>query len=129
MALPALAMLGLQLGGTAALGAGQSYLANRAGKRQQKRMDEQAAQNKLISSFSKNAQPQQMAAQQGPTAAQRVLADPLTKQLMAGLIGKIGGGALPTTSAPSGLSNPALLQQAPAPSYSTDIGSFTPRFK
>jgi len=129
MPLPQLAMLGLQLGGTAALGAGQSYLANRAGKRQQKRMDEQAAQNKLISSFSKNAQPQQMAAQQGPTAAQRVLADPLTKQLMAGLIGKIGGGALPTTSAPSGLSNPALLQQAPAPSYSTDIGSFTPRFK
>jgi len=124
-----LAMMGLQLAGSAALGAGQSYLANRAGKRQQQRMDEEAAQNKLISSFSKNAQPQQMAAQQGPTAAQRALADPLTKQLMAGLIGKIGGGALPTTSAPSGLSNPALLQQAPAPSYSTDIGSFTPRFK
>jgi len=124
-----LAMMGLQLAGSAALGAGQSYLANRAGKRQQQRMDEEAAQNKLISSFSKNAQPQQMAAQQGPTAAQRALADPLTKQLIAGLIGKIGGGALPTTSAPSGLSNPALLQQAPAPSYSTDIGSFTPRFK
>ncbi len=93
MPLPQLAMLGLQLGGTAALGAGQSYLANRAGKRQQKRMDEQAAQNKLISSFNKNAQPQQMAAQQGPTAAQRVLADPLTKQLIAGLINK-GVGAL-----------------------------------
>jgi hypothetical protein len=124
-----LAMMGLQLAGSAALGAGQSYLANRAGKRQQQRMDEEAAQNKLISSFNKNAQPQQMAAQQGPTAAQRALADPLTKQLIAGLIGKIGGGALPTTSAPSGLSNPALLQQAPAPSYSTDIGSFTPRFK
>ena len=123
-----LAMMGLQLAGSAALGAGQSYLANRAGKRQQQRMDEEAAQNKLISSFSKNAQPQQMAAQQGPTAAQRALADPLTKQLIAGLIGKIGG-APPTTSAPSGLSNPALLQQAPAPSYSTDIGSFTPRFK
>ena len=124
-----LAMMGLQLAGSAALGAGQSYLANRAGKRQQQRMDEEAAQNKLISSFNKNAQPQQMAAQQGPTAAQRALADPLTKQLIAGLIGKIGGGALPTTSAPLGLSNPALLQQAPAPSYSTDIGSFTPRFK
>ena len=124
-----LTLMALQTAGSAALGAGQSYLANRAGKRQQQRMDEQAAQNKLISSFSKNAQPQQMAAQQGPTAAQRALADPLTKQLMAGLIGKIGGGALPTTSAPSGLSNPALLQQAPAPSYSTDIGSFTPRFK
>ena len=120
-----LAMLGIQAG----LGVGQSILGNRAAKRQQKRMDEEAAQNKLISSFNKNAQPQQMAAQQGPTAAQRALADPLTKQLIAGLIGKIGGGALPTTSAPSGLSNPALLQQAPAPSYSTDIGSFTPRFR
>ena len=119
-----LAMLGIQAG----LGAAQSILGNRAAKREQQRMDQQAAQNKLISSFSKNAQPQQMAAQQGPTAAQRALADPLTKHLIAGLIGKIGG-ALPTTSAPSGLSNPALLQQAPAPSYSTDIGSFTPRFK
>ena len=124
-----LALLGMQLAGSAALGAGQSYLGNRAAKREQQRMDEQAAQNKLISSFGKNAQPQQRAAQQGPGIAQQALADPLTKQLIAGLIGKIGGGALPTTSAPSGLSNPALLQQAPAPSYSTDIGSFTPRFK
>jgi len=128
MPLPALAMLGLQLGGSAALGAGQSLLAGRASKRQQQRMDEQAARNKLISSFSKSAQPQQMVAQQGPTAGQRALADPLTKQLLAGLIGKIGG-APPTTSAVAGLSNPALLQQAPAPSYNTDIGSFTPRFK
>ena len=123
-----LALMGLQLAGSAAIGAGQSYLGNRAVKRQEQRQKEQDAQNRLISSFNKNAQPQQMAAQQGPTAAQRALADPLTKQLMAGLIGKIGG-ALPTTSAPSGLSNPALLQQAPAPSYSTNIGSFTPRFE
>jgi len=122
-----LALLGMQLAGSAALGAGQSYLGNRAAKRQQQRMDEQAAQNKLISSFNKSAQPQQMAAQAGPTAGQRALADPLTKQLIAGLIGKIGG-APPTTSASPGLSNPALLQQAPAPSYNTDIGSFTPRF-
>jgi len=119
-----LAMLGIQAG----LGAAQSILGNRAAKREQQRMDEQAAQNKLISSFSKNAQPQQMGPQQGPGIAQQALADPLTKQLIAGLIGKIGG-APPTTSAPSGLSNPALLQQAPAPSYSTDIGSFTPRFQ
>jgi len=117
--------MGIQAG----LSAGQSYLGNRAVKRQEQRQKEQDAQNKLISSFNKNAQPQQMAAQQGPTAAQRALADPLTKQLLAGLIGKIGGGAPPTTSAPSGLSNPALLQQAPAPSYSTNIGSFTPRFQ
>ena len=84
-----LAMLGIQAG----LGVGQSILGNRAAKREQQRMDEQAAQNKLISSFSKNAQPQQMAAQQGPGIGQQVLGDPLTKQLIAGLIGK-GAGAL-----------------------------------
>ena len=84
-----LAMLGIQAG----LGVGQSILGNRAAKREQQRMEQPAAQNKLISSFSKNAQPQQMAAQQGPGIAQQALADPLTKQLMAQLIGK-GVGAL-----------------------------------
>ena len=93
MPLPALAMMGLQLGGSAALGAGQNYLAGRAAKKQEQRQKEQAAQNKLISSFDKSAQPQQMAAQQGPGVGQQVLADPLTKQLLAGLIGK-GVGAL-----------------------------------
>ena len=122
-----LALMGLQLAGSAALGAGQSYLAGRAGKKQEQRRKEQEAQNRLISSFSRNAQPQQMVAQQGPTAGQRALADPLTKQLLAGLIGKIGGGG--GGGGVPGLSNPALLQQAPAPSYNTDIGSFTPRFR
>ena len=89
-----LAMLGIQAG----LGVGQSLLGNRAAKRQQQRMDEQAAQNKLISSFSKNAQPQQMAPQQGPGIAQQALADPLTKQLLAGLIDKIGGAPAPLPS-------------------------------
>jgi hypothetical protein len=93
MPLPALAMLGLQLGGSAALGAGQNYLAGRAGKKQEQRQKEQAAQDRLISSFGKNAQPQQMGPQQGPGVGQQMLADPLTKQLLAGLIGKIGGGA------------------------------------
>ena len=92
MAIPALAMLGLQLGGSAALGAGQNYLAGRAAKKQGQRQKEQAAQDRLISSFNKNAQPQQRAAQQGPGVGQQVLSDPLTKQLLAGLIGKIGGG-------------------------------------
>tara|TARA_R110002126_G_scaffold4500_2_gene23695 strand:+ start:1017 stop:1388 length:372 start_codon:yes stop_codon:yes gene_type:complete len=119
-----LAMLGIQAG----LGVGQSILGNRAAKREQQRMDEQAAQNKLISSFGKNAQPQQMGPQQGPGIGQQVLGDPLTKQLLAGLVGKIGSGA-PSVGGVAGLSNPALLQQAPAPSYSTDIGRFTPRFK
>ena len=93
MPLPALAMLGLQLGGSAALGAGQNYLAGRAAKKQGQRQKEQAAQDRLISSFGKNAQPQQMGPQQGPGIAQQALADPLTKQLLAGLIGK-GAGAL-----------------------------------
>ena len=84
-----LAMLGIQAG----LGAAQSILGNRAAKREQQRMEQQNAQNKLISSFSKNAQPQQMGPQQGPGIAQQALADPLTKQLMAQLIGK-GVGAL-----------------------------------
>ena len=84
-----LAMMGISAG----LGAAQSYLGNRAAKREQQRMDEQAAQNKLISSFNKNAQPQQMGPQQGPGIAQQALVDPLTKQLMAQLIGK-GVGAL-----------------------------------
>ena len=88
MPLPALALMGISAG----LSAGQGYLGNRAAKKYEQRQNEQAAQNKLISSFSKNAQPQQMAAQQGPGVAQQMLADPLTKQLLAGLIGKIGGG-------------------------------------
>ena len=37
-----LALMGLQLAGSAALGAGQSYLANRAGKKQEQRQKEQA---------------------------------------------------------------------------------------
>ena len=77
---------------SAALSAGQGYMANRAAEQEQKRMDEQAAKDKLITSFGGNAQPQQMAAQQGPGVGQQMLADPLTKQLLAGLIGKIGGG-------------------------------------
>ena len=98
MPLPALAMMGLQLGGSAALGAGQNYLAGRAAKKQEQRQKEQAAQDKLISSFSKSAQPQQMAPQQGPGIAQQALADPLTKQLLAGLIDKIGGAPAPLPS-------------------------------
>ena len=114
-----LAMLGIQAG----LGVGQSILGNRAAKREQQRMDEQAAQNKLISSFSKNAQPQQMAAQQGPGVGQQMLADPLTKQLLAGLIGKIGGGG-----GGGGGGVPGLSQAPPPGAYNTNIGSFKPQF-
>ena len=74
-----------------ALSAGQGYMANRAAEQQQKRMDEQAAQDKLIQSFSPGAQPTPVAQQQGPGVGQKMLADPLTQKLLAGLIGKVPG--------------------------------------
>ena len=74
-----------------ALSAGQGYMANRAAERQEERMREQAAQDKLIQAFSPGAQPTPVAQQQ-PGVAQQMLSDPITKQLIAGLISKgIGG--------------------------------------
>ena len=76
---------------SAALSAGQGYMANRAAERQEERMREQAAQDKLIQSFSPGAQPTPVAAQQGPGVGQQMLADPLTQRLLAQLIGKAPG--------------------------------------
>ena len=73
-----------------ALTAGQGFLANRAAGRQEERMRKQAAQDKLIQSFSPGAQPTPVAAQQ-PGVGQQMLADPLTQKLLAGLIGKVPG--------------------------------------
>ena len=72
-----------------ALTAGQGFLTNRAAGRQEERMRKQAAQDKLIQSFSPGAQPTPVAPQQ-PGVGQQMLADPLTKKL-AGLIGKAPG--------------------------------------
>jgi hypothetical protein len=79
-----------------ALTAGQGFLANRAAGRQEERMRKQAAQDKLVQSFSPGAQPTSVAQQQGPGVGQQMLADPLTQKLLAGLIGK-GLGGLNTT--------------------------------
>ena len=73
-----------------ALTAGQGFLANRAAGRQEERMRKQAAQDKLIQSFSPGAQPTPVAAQQ-PGVTQKMLADPITKKLLAQLIGKAPG--------------------------------------
>ena len=81
---------------SAALSAGQGYMANRAAGRQEERMRKQAAQDKLVQSFSPGAQPTSVAQQQGPGVGQQMLADPLTQKLLAGLIGK-GLGGLNTT--------------------------------
>jgi len=76
---------------SAAVQTGQSYMANRAAKQQEERMKKQAAQDKLIQAFSPGAQPTPVAQQQ-PGVAQQMLSDPITKQLIAGLISKgIGG--------------------------------------
>ena len=77
---------------SAGLSIGQGIMANRAAKRQQERMDKEAAQAKLLQSFGANAQPTQ-GGMQGPGMAQQVMSDPLTQQLLTSLIGK-GIGAL-----------------------------------
>ena len=87
-----------------ALSAGQGYMANRAAKRQEERMREQAAEDKLIQSFSPGAQPTPVAQQQ-PGVTQQMLTDPITKQLLSQLIGK-GIGAL--TNRPPTLKPPIV---------------------
>ncbi len=113
---------------SAGLSVGQGIMANRAAKRQQERMEKEAAQAKLLQSFGANAQPTQ-GGMQGPGMAQQVMSDPLTQKLLTSLIskglsgigGEQGGGV-------SGLQNPALLKQPTAPVYSTQLGQFKPRF-
>tara|TARA_R100000781_G_scaffold23322_1_gene17216 strand:+ start:284 stop:568 length:285 start_codon:yes stop_codon:yes gene_type:complete len=73
-----------------ALSAGQGYMANRAAERQEERIRKQAAQDKLIQSFNPGAQPTPVAQQQ-PGVTQQMLADPITKKLLAQLIGKAPG--------------------------------------
>jgi len=80
---------------SAGLSIGQGIMADRAAKREQERMEQEAAQAKLINSFGGNAQPTP-SGPQAPSMAQQVMSDPLTQQLLAGLIGKglsgFGGG-------------------------------------
>lgn len=100
---------------SAGLSVGQGIMANRAAKRQQERMDREAAQAKLLQSFGANAQPTQ-GGMQGPGMAQQVMSDPLTQQLLTSLIGKGlsgigggqgGGGQMPGSYDPKNLYTPA----------------------
>ena len=86
---------------SAALSAGQGYMARRAAEQQEKRMAKQAAEDRLLQSFGAQAQPTPVRAQQ-PGVGQQMLADPLTQKLLAGLIGKgLGGlGNPPPVTAP-----------------------------
>ena len=81
-----LALMGIQAG----LGGMQALMGQQAARRQEDQMRKQAAQDKLIQSFSPGAQPTPVAAQQ-PGVGQQMLADPLTQKLLAGLIGKVPG--------------------------------------
>ena len=96
-----------------ALTAGQGFLANRAAGRQEERMRKQAAQDKLIQSFSPGAQPTPVAPQQ-PGVTQQMLSDPITKQLLAGLVGK-GIGALTNRPPTVGLGGGGGVQNVASP--------------
>ena len=71
------------------LSAAQGLMANQQAKRDQKRMEEQAKQDKLIQSFNPQAQPTRQQASQ-PGIGQKLLNDPITQQLLSGLAGQIG---------------------------------------
>jgi len=77
---------------SAAISTGQSYMAKRQQKQEEERQKQQAAQNRLIQSFNPGAQPTPMPGAQGPGVGQQMLGDPLTQQLLAGLISKGLGG-------------------------------------
>ena len=98
---------------SAALSAGQGYMANRAAGRQEERMRKQAAQDKLIQSFSPGAQPTPVAAQQ-PGVGQQMLADPLTQKLLSQLVGK-GIGALTNRPPTVGLGGGGGVQNVASP--------------
>ncbi len=98
---------------SAALSAGQGYMANRAAERQEERMRKQAAQDKLIQSFSPGAQPTPVAAQQ-PGVTQQMLSDPITKQLLSQLVGK-GIGALTNRPPTVGLGGGGGVQNVASP--------------
>ena len=96
-----------------ALTAGQGFLANRAAGRQEERMRKQAAQDKLIQSFSPGAQPTPVAQQQ-PGVTQQMLSDPITKQLLSQLVGK-GIGALTNRPPTVGLGGGGGVQNVASP--------------
>ena len=102
-------MLGIQAG----LGVGQALLGQQAARRQEERMRKQAAQDKLIQSFSPGAQPTPVAPQQ-PGVTQQMLSDPITKQLLAGLVGK-GIGALTNRPPTVGLGGGGGVQNVASP--------------
>jgi len=91
---------------SAALSTGQGYMARRDQERQEERQKKQDAQARLLQSFGSQAQPAPMPTQQ-PGVGQQMLADPLTKQLLAGLISKGIGG----------LGTPPPVTPPPAPVY------------
>jgi hypothetical protein len=102
-------MLGIQAG----LGVGQALLGQQGARRQEERMREQAASDKLIQSFNPGAQPTPVAPQQ-PGVTQQMLSDPITKQLLAGLVGK-GIGALTNRPPTVGLGGGGGVQNVASP--------------
>ena len=104
-----LALMGIQAG----LGGMQALMGQQAARRQEDQMRKQAAQDKLIQSFNPGAQPTPVAPQQ-PGVTQQMLSDPITKQLLAGLVGK-GIGALTNRPPTVGLGGGGGVQNVASP--------------
>ena len=81
-AAPMLAQAGMSLA--------QQHIAGQQAKRDEKRREEQAKQDKLLAAFGQqpSQQPQQYSQ---PSGIQKILSDPITQQLVSGLADKAGG--------------------------------------
>ena len=86
------------------LSAAQGLMANQQAKRDQKRMEEQAKQDKMIQSFNPQAQPSAPQQASQPGIGQKLLNDPITQQLLSGLASQIGQ---PATGGIGGMNNAA----------------------
>ena len=103
----------------AGLSLAQGLLGNRQAKRDQKRMEEQAKQDRLMQSFNSQAQPSapQQAAQQG--IGQKLLGDPITQKLISDLVDEIGQ---PATGGMGGMSDAARAAMEQSFKFGTPVG-------
>ena len=103
----------------AGLSLAQGLLGNRQAKRDQKRMEEQAKQDRLMQSFNSQAQPSAPQQASQPGIGQKLLNDPITQQLLSGLAGQIGQ---PATGGMGGMSDAARAAMEQSFKFGTPVG-------
>jgi len=101
------------------LSAAQGLMANQQAKRDQKRMEEQAKQDKMIQSFNPQAQPSAPQQASQPGIGQKLLGDPITQKLISDLVGKIGQ---PATGGMGGMSDAARAAMEQSMKFGTPVG-------